>query len=173
MTAQKRFSVHWYIASLEIHAMISSWYTDGKMDSMVWADNLNFPLKMTVDGISQWNFVLVSLFKLPQKKTRFFIVFYFCLVSESCAFSTVKIWVTGHSSDPSSIHQSDLNTQTGSCLIHRWLVYFHFHSTFSLTEKTNQWFMLHNRLWCIIDSVVVQYISPQEVISIKMVIFLL
>ena len=43
--------------------MISSWYTDDEMDSMVWADNLNFALKMTVDGISLWNFVLVSLLK--------------------------------------------------------------------------------------------------------------
>ena len=78
--------------SLEIHAMISSWLTDGEMDSMVLSDSLylNFALKMTVDGISQWNFVLVSLFKLPQKKWDFLLFIYFCLVSAPSAFSTFK-----------------------------------------------------------------------------------
>ena len=143
--------------------MISSWYTDGEMDSMVWADNLNFALKMTVDGISQWNFVLVSLFKLPQKKTRFFIVYLFLFSEWVLRFFNCKNLSPKLASQLWPVkYTSDLNTQTGSCLIHRWLVYFHFHSTFSLTEKTNQWFTLHNRLWCIIDSVVVQYISPQE-----------
>ena len=108
--------------SLEIHAMISSWYTDGEMNSMVRFENLNFALKMTVDGISQWNHVLVSLFKLPQKNTRFFIVYLFSFSEWVLRFFNCKnlspklasqLWPVKYTSDLK-------NTQTGSCLGLSW-----------------------------------------------------
>ena len=104
--------------------MISSWYTDGEMDSMVWTDNLNFALKMTVDGISQWNFILVSLFKPPQKKTRFVIVYLFLFSEWVLRFFNCKklspildsqLWPVKYTSDLK-------NTQTGSCLFLLWIV---------------------------------------------------
>ena len=84
---------------------------------MVWADNLNFPLKMTVDGISQWNFVLVSLFKLPQKKTRFFIVYLFLFSEWVLRFFNCKNLSPKLASQLWPVkYTSDLNMQTGSCL---------------------------------------------------------